>query len=580
MSNTLKHLLVGAFTLPFTLATSANAASLFIDNVTIFDSTGKAPYVGDVVVENGRFTAIAKTLKAPKNATIIDGRELSLVAGIADVHTHWTSSRAEVSTAMLEHGVTTVTDFHSSPDSYAAKRAWHEHLITPHVAYAARLAPPGGHGADWADEKMTRLVASPQEAKKVMEYLDEYQPDLIKVFADGWRYGRSKEDTDISLDALIGIVDEAGQRGWPVVTHTVTVDGGVRAAKAGVTAIVHAIQNEPTNEELPKLMVQNKVFYAPTLAVYELRPDKLRRYSPVQIGAAKLRQKYSQQNFTTLMNAGVHLALGTDSGIGSTPFGESSVHEMELMVEFGATPAQALIAGTLGSAEVLGVADDRGTITTGKRADFVLVDGKPWEDISDYRKLTAVFVDGEQVVANGKLIGEQGPEIPPALMATANIDDFEASDGKTQYGTLRKTNMDFGAPRSHILTLVKPSLDPANHILSASIALENKQDPTAGVLFPLSAGSFYPVDATEFNALSVDIKGQAGSYTVTLDSYHGKSSIQVSVTDKWQTLVLPFSQFSAVKDVDISTLKSVSIDVNGEPEDTYWLELDNLKFTK
>lgn len=277
------------------LVGSTNATTTFIDDVTVFDSTGKAPYVSDVIIENGRFVSIGKDLSKPDDALVLDGSNLSMVAGLTDVHVHWTTSRAKVATALLEHGVTTVTDFHSSPDSYASKRKWHESLISPHVAYAARIAPPGGHGADWADERMTRLVASPEEAQKVMEYLDTYQPDVVKVFADGWRYGNPKEDTDISLHALKEITKQAKMRGWPVLTHTVSVDGGKRAALGGVTAIVHAIQDEPTSNELPGLLVDNNVFYAPTLAVYELRPDKLSGYSKIQIAVGKNRQKFSDR---------------------------------------------------------------------------------------------------------------------------------------------------------------------------------------------------------------------------------------------------------------------------------------------
>ena len=562
------------------LATNATAATTFIDNVTVFDSTGKAPYTSDVIIENGRFVSIGNELDKPEGAKVVSGKDLSMVAGLTDVHVHWTSSRAEVATALLEHGVTTVTDFHSSPDSYASKRKWHESLISPHVAYAARIAPPGGHGADWADERMTRLVASPEEAQKVMEYLDTYQPDVVKVFADGWRYGNPKEDTDISLHALKEITKQAKLRGWPVLTHTVSVDGGKRAALGGVSAIVHAIQDEPTSEELPELLIENHVFYAPTLAVYELRPDKLSAYSEMQIAMGKNRQAFSERNLHAFMKAGVKLALGTDSGIGRTPFGESSVHEMELMVDFGVSASDALIAGTKGSADALGFGEDRGTIEEGKRADFVLVEGSPWENISDFRNINAVFIDGERVVENGNLIGTQGPNIPTALPAKQLIDDFERKDGKTQYGTLRKSDIDYSFPRSHVLMTTKPGMKANDHDLSVAIELENKPKPKAGVIFPLSDGSFYPVDASEFNGIAFEISATPGVYIVSLDSYGGKSSITIDVIDGWQNVVLPFNGFKGKEPLDINRLRSLSISVAGKGEEAYWMELDNVMFSK
>ncbi|NVK54156.1 MAG: amidohydrolase family protein [Alteromonadaceae bacterium] len=578
-ANTVAMVLTFNAVLAFSASASAN--TIFIDNVTVFDSTGSEPYVADVIVQEGRIQDIGPGLKQPSDASMVDGEGLSMVAGLSDIHVHWTSNRSIVATELLRYGVTTATDFHSSPDSYAAKRNWHkESLISPHVAYAARIAPPGGHGADWADERMTRLVASPEEAQKVMEYLDTFQPDVIKVFADGWRYGNPKSDTDISLHALTELTKQAEARGWPVLTHTVSADGGKRAALGNVTAIAHAIQDEPASHELVELLQEHDVYYAPTLAVYEMRPDKIQSFSPIQVAAGKRRQKNSRHNLTLFKEAGVKLALGTDSGIGRTPFGESSVREMELMVGFGVTPKEALIAGTIGSAEALGVGDDRGTIEVGKRADFVLVNGEPWNDISDFRNITAVYVDGIQVVKDGELIGQQGPELPPATPAVAMIDNFEGESGVTQYGTLRRADLDYSFPRSHVLMIEKPGSEKDDHNLSVAIELENKPNPRAGVIFPLSDGSFVPVDASEFRGLAFDINAQPGSYTISMSAYGGNGTANIDVIGGWQKMVLPFESFKGKQPVDIQRLRSVGISVSGKGEESFWMELDNVRFIK
>lgn len=229
---------------------------------------------------------------------------------------------------------------------------------------------------------------------------------------------------------------------------------------------------------------------------------------------------------------------------------------------------------------MLGVSDDRGTIEVGKRADFVLVDGKPWEQVSDYRNIDSVYVDGKLMVKDGELVGTQGPDLPPAIPAQAVIDDFERSDDKTQYGTLRKHDIDFSFPRSHVLMQSKAEKPGENKILDVSIELENKPKPKAGVIFPLSEGSFYPVDATAFKGVAFDINAKPGTYIVALNSYGGKSSVTIDVPGGWQTLVLPFDSFKDDKQVDIRQLTEVSISVEGEGEQTYWMELDNVKFTQ
>ncbi|GGF73905.1 amidohydrolase family protein [Alteromonas lipolytica] len=581
MTNKTTTIIAKAMALNTIFALGVSAETIFIDNITVFDSTGSDPFVADVIIEKGRFSAIAPELKQPANTTLVNGEGLSLVAGLSDIHVHWTANRSVVATELLRYGVTTATDFHSSPDSYAAKREWHKsHLISPHVAYAARIAPPGGHGADWADERMTRLVASPEEAKKVMEYLDDYQPDVIKVFADGWRYGNPKSDTDISLHALQELTHQAKTRGWPVLTHTVTTDGAKRAALGNVTAIAHAIQDEKATDELAALLVDHSVFYAPTLAVYEMRPDKIASYSPAQIKAGESRQQNSEYNLSLFNEAGVTLALGTDSGIGRTPFGESSVREMELMTNFGVSAKEALIAGTLGSAEALGVGKDRGTIEVGKRADFVLLSGEPWKNISDYRNVSAVYVDGILVVKDGELVGQQGPEIPPATPALAMIDDFEGERGLTQYGTLRRADLDYSFPRSHVLMVEKPGSEKGDHNLSVTIELENKPKPKAGVIFPLSEGSFVPVDASEFSAVAFDINAKPGSYIIAMDAYGGSGTATIDVISGWQKIVVPFDSFTGKKPVNIELLRSIGISVAGSGEESFWLELDNVRFIK
>ncbi|QSX32577.1 CIA30 family protein [Shewanella avicenniae] len=556
----------------------AVAADTLFNDVTVFDGTGKQPFVADVLVKDGKIATIAKQIQATTDAEVIEAKNFTLMPGLIDVHTHWTASRAEISTAMLTHGITTVTDYHSSPDSYAAKREWHKSLISPHVLYAARIAPPGGHGADWADEKMTRLVASKEEAKAVLEYLDQYQPDFIKVFADGWRYGNPEENTDISLDAFEGIVEQAKIRHLPVVTHTVTVDGGIKAAKAGVTAIVHAMQDEKADARLVELMKQKAVYYAPTLAVYEPRPEKVKKLNPEKLAQTNERQGFSKYNLGLLHDAGIKLGLGTDSGISKTPFGESSVRELELLVDFGISPAEALVAGTKGSAEIIGVDQVTGTIEVGKRADLLLIEGKPWKQISDIRNLKAVWVDGKPVVKDGALVGQQGPSVPPAIKIGAVIDDFEQG-ALTSLASVRKTNIDYGFPRSTILMQPKlKSVTESNHVLDVMVALENKNAPYAQLVFPLTPGGFVPVDASRYTGVSFSVNGNARNYTVVLDSYNGKSKATLEAISGWQTIVVPFSKFEG--DWDKTSLTAVSIEVDGKAEEQYWIELDNVKFTE
>jgi hypothetical protein len=127
-----------------------------------------------------------------------------------------------------------VNDYNQQPESFAPRREWLSQLVAPHVNFAARLSTPGGHGADWADEATTITVNTPRAARYSVEQVLKYKPDLIKVFADGWRYGTAPDNTSMDEGTLRALTDEAHKHNLKVVTHTVTVDKGEVESRAGV----------------------------------------------------------------------------------------------------------------------------------------------------------------------------------------------------------------------------------------------------------------------------------------------------------------------------------------------------------
>lgn len=583
----LKNVLAGAIGAAMLCVPMAGAAPsekadapVIVRNVKIFDAAGNDPYSADVEITDGRFSAIGKNLRVPRNSTVVDGRGLSLLPGLSDVHVHWTGmggiTRAETATLLLTHGVTTATDFHSAPESFAPKRRWHEQLVSPHVVFTARTATRGGHGADWGDETMTRLATTPREGKGIVRALAPYEPQLIKVFADGWRYGSGINNATINVDALAAIVEEANTLGLPVVTHTVTVDGAKTAAEAGVTAIVHAIQDRKLDEELIELLKASGTYYAPTLAVYEPRPEKVAGNTEMQMQPIMRRQEASRYNLQQIAAAGIPIALGTDSGISATPFGESTVRELELLVDFGLTPTQALIAGTANSAQVLGLGEDRGTIEVGKRADFVLVRGYPWKNISDYRNIESVFVDGLQVVKDSTVALSQGPGIPSAVKAKALIDDFERPDGLTAGNARRQTDVENGFPRSTVITQTVRR-ENGSLALNLSANLSDKDDPRALVVLPLTPGGVVPSDATAFKGVRFDVRGDGGAYRAEILSGAGVASHEFVVGSDWQTVEVPFDALEG-GDLSLASLYAVRFGAGRAGGDTFWLELDDVTF--
>ncbi|MCR5873864.1 amidohydrolase family protein [Phenylobacterium sp. J426] len=592
----------GIVAMAFCLASAAKAPPASgvtaILGATVFTATGEAPRVANVVIRDGRIVAVGPAVRAPRGATVIQAKGQALLPGFFDLHTHWTPAGApnitpEIANAYIAAGVTTVNDFHQSPESWAPRRAWLATLAAPHVNFTARTSTPGGHGADWADVNTTKWVNTPEAARQAIRELVPYKPDVIKAFHDGWRYGTSADNTSMDEATLAALVDEAHKNDWKVGTHTVTVERGRAAGRAKVDFIAHSLQDREIDAETVAALKQGGTAYAPTLAVYE--PVKPGMAPPENPDDPRFRQSvrkfgFAMKNVKALHDAGVPIALGTDAGMPNTPHGVSTLREMELLVQAGLTPTQALMAGTANSAKVLDVLADRGTIAAGKRADLVLVEGRPWENISDVRRTVRVFVDGKAVHGPGVVLPKANSEraMPPVKVA-ALIDDFERPDGRTQLDTLRVDDMDGGIDRtvqvSQVIDRAPVEGKGGGKALSLAAKMAVKSDPQAAVVLPLTRGSVQPADARAFRGVRFEARGDGGPYRVMIDTLNGRWAAEVTAGAEWRRFEVPFTEFQRVTGRGAGTgpwtgtdLTEVEFAGSRKGGGKLWLELDNVAF--
>lgn len=564
-----------------------------IMGATVFDATGAAPRVANVVIRNGRIAAVGPKVRAPRGARVVDAKGLALLPGFFDVHTHWTPAGApavtpQIANAYIAAGVTTVNDFHQSPESWAPRRQWLSTLYAPHVNMTARTSTPGGHGADWADQNTTKWVNTPEAARQAIRELVPYKPDVIKAFADGWRYGTAPDNTSMDVGTLAALVDEAHKNNLKVGTHTVTVDRGAVAARAKVDFIAHSLQDREIDAETVALLRQAGTVYAPTLAVYEpVKPGQKPPENPQEPRFQQSVRKFGHalKNVKALSDAGVPIALGTDAGMPNTPHGVSTLREMELLVQAGLTPTQALMAGTANSARVLGLIDDRGTIEAGKRADLVLVAGRPWAEISDVRKTVRVFIDGRPVHGPGVMLPKANSETAmPVARVKALVDDFERADGRTNLDTLRTDDMDGGIDRTVQVSQVIDRAGGGKALaLAARMAVES--DPQAAVILPLTRGSVQPADVSAFRGVRMELRGDGGPYKVMLNTLNGRWAAEVKAGPAWTTVEVPFSALSRMPGRGAGAgawtgTDVVEVEIGGSREGgrRLWLELDNVSF--
>jgi len=564
--------------LAFLSFSCADAQTIAIVHGRVFDGTGVEAKPGPVYIQGKRLLSSETPLHADRT---IDATGLTILPGLFDLHTHLaasgSSSRADWGKNLksyLLNGVTDVVDMSTYPETYEPMRRMLKLFSAPHDFIAARITTPGGHGAEAGRGDIFSLeVLTPREGRRAVQRVVPEHPDVIKVFTDGWRYNTAPDMTSMDEATLAAIVDEAHKNGLPVLTHTVTLARAKMAARAGVDVLAHGTGDAYADAELIGLLKKHHTTYVSTLAVYEPRgtPSKERA----------VRWANLVHNVAALRDAGVTLAVGTDAGEPGTPHGTATLHELELLVRAGLTPPEALVAGTVNSARALRVAQDRGTIANGMRADLVLVEGAPDGNIADIHKIRHVFLSGREVdlAQVRREIAQPGPTPLPAITAQPLIDDFEKPDGRSNLGTLPINNTDVGHDHSHIL-YTRIARSGTNHAMSLIARMSEKDQPFARFLIPLSRGGFEPVDASRFHGISIQVRGD-GQYSGVLLSRTSAFRATFTASDHWRTVKIPFTAFQAEKGQAQWTgrdLTLAGVELARPAGETAWLELDQVKF--
>ena len=606
--------------LPAIAASQQPVRDIAIVGATIVDGSGAAPKQGTVVLRGDRILSVGPTVPVPANATVIDARGHTLLPGLFDLHTHLAYSAVaglsgdwpKVLKAYLHCGVTSVVDFGTYPETFEPmRRLLREGIVPgPRIHLAARITTPLGHGAEGGRGDFFSLeVQTPREARSAVKRWLAYDPDAIKVFTDGWRYGTEPDMTSMEEETLRAIVEEAHAKGVEVLTHTVTLEKAKIAARTGVDVIAHGIGNAPADEELLRIMREKGTTYAPTLAVYESKPLGIR--SPLlrallEPAAIQIRERQAatarpalpdrprearwrnlMRNTAILRAAGVSFGTGTDAGVTGAFHGYSTLREIELLVAGGLTPLEALTAATGNSAKALHVDADRGTIAEGKLADLLLVEGAPHENIADIERVRRVFLSGKPIDRDqlARDIATPGATPLPAKKAAAEVDDFDALDGRTRLGTLRVNATDFGTDNTRMLfdTIARPDGGKA---ISIHARMSDKARPYAQLVLPLSRGAVEPVDASGFRGVRFDARGD-GRYRliVTIQAVRDFSQFAAAFDAgaEWKQVEVPFTALARERSPQPAAwtardLLALVFEVARPSGSFGWLELDNVRF--
>jgi len=233
-----------------------------------------------------------------------------------------------------------------------------------------------------------------QVQHKVRENI-KYGADLIKVCATGGVLSKGDDPnaSQYTLEEMKAIVADAHRLGRKVAAHAHGAQGVIWASEAGVDSVEHG---HLMNDEAIATLKKNGTYLVPTLYLIDWQREHAAQANLPSFLKAKMElvSQSAKNNAKKAFAAGVKIGMGTDAAV--YPHGLNA-HELEVYVQLGMTPLQAVQTATINDADLLGWKDKVGTLEPGKWADIIAVDGDPLHDITTLQHVKFVMKGGEVV---------------------------------------------------------------------------------------------------------------------------------------------------------------------------------------
>jgi imidazolonepropionase-like amidohydrolase len=421
------------------------AQTLVLRGARVIDGTGANPLDNAIImIRDGRIAAIGSTgsITVPAGAEVVDYTGKTIIPGLISGHSHVgifvglkaapeNYSRDVILRQLKQleaYGVTTLMSLGlNGPLFYELRTELHAGSLPGADLFGADQGigvlngQPSAAVVRVADNQVSR-PDSVELARQSIRAMAARKADMVKIWLDD---AGGALPAKVKPEVYTAVIDEAHKNGLRVAAHIYDLDDAKAIVRAGIDIIAHGVRDKPVDAEFIDMMKGRSVWYiATTVLDYTnyifaeqppwmrepffqraLHPDvrtqlddpAYRERTLASPGATKNRAAVAtnKKNLKELYDAGVRIALGSDSGVGLRIPGVAEHLELALMVEAGLTPIQAITIATSNTAALLKL-DDRGSVAEGKFADLVILDADPSADIANTKKIHAVWHRGKK----------------------------------------------------------------------------------------------------------------------------------------------------------------------------------------
>ncbi|WP_414830310.1 amidohydrolase family protein [Alteromonas sp. H39] len=560
-----------------------------LTNVTVFDGQQWHEHAS-LAVQNGRIVSPASL----SDATIVDGQGGFVIPGLIDAHTH---SWGKALRQSLQFGVTTTLDMFSDSRFFLAKKAQRSGLTATEEAdlfsSGILVTSVGGHGTEYGISIPT-IGSSDQAHDFVAARLAEGS-DYIKIVYDAAasQAGHKGRFTSIDYDTLAAVVRAAHAQEALAVVHVMDLTSAEHAARAGADGLVHTFGGTPVSDELIALMKSQDMFVIPTLSILASLAGEGRGQALIEdsvfsthlaadvkhtiandIASDRVAEDYfaiAIENTRRMHVAGIAVLAGTDAPNQGTAHGVSLHDELALLVDSGLSPTDALTAATYLPYATFAIGE-RGHLRHGARADFIVLNNDPREDIKHTQHIRWIVKNGYQATAyfaSQKVTGETPSS---GLVSRFTHDLTSQLGGQFVVSTDQMMQGNSTAEITHI----SQGCDNSGALAVTGTIGKQFPYPWSGVFLMFSESMDGGYNLSNFKRIVFDVAGTDGEFRfMVLTSQTGRpSDVSFVITGQCRQVAINLSDIGGVDWASVTGIGWAA----GKATPDFNFTLDNIYF--